>query len=125
MGATVKQVDDNAVTLNVHGQLRRIPKSNAYNVIPLNAQAGSSGNAQSGSPADKNITASGNPSTPQGMALAFQKEQMVREQMMSRERQAIAEKLTLDLAPGTFQTTISTGDGTNTVILSTGDSNNL
>jgi hypothetical protein len=41
LGAKVTQIDANAVTLEVHGQTRRIPKSSAYNLVPLNAQAGS------------------------------------------------------------------------------------
>ncbi|MCW3095232.1 MAG: hypothetical protein JWL77_850 [Chthonomonadaceae bacterium] len=121
MGAVVKQVDDNAITLNIHGHLRRIPKSNAYNVVPLNAQAGASGNMQSGSlgnarsgaSVDKSMTEGGNPGAPQGMALAFQKEQMAREQMMSQERQAITEKMAQDVSQGAFQTTISIGNDTN------------
>ncbi|MCW3053341.1 MAG: hypothetical protein JWN14_2511, partial [Chthonomonadales bacterium] len=41
MGAKIVRIDDSAVTLNVHGQMRRIPKSNVYNLVPLDAQAGS------------------------------------------------------------------------------------
>jgi len=41
MGAKIVRIEDNAITLNVHGQMRRIPKSNVYNLVPLDAQAGS------------------------------------------------------------------------------------
>jgi len=42
MGAKIVRIDDNAITLNVHGQMRRIPKSNVYNLVPLDFQAGAS-----------------------------------------------------------------------------------
>jgi hypothetical protein len=101
MGATVMQVDDNAVTLSVHGKMRRIPKSTAYNVVPLNAQAGASPDR-------------GNPNGSQATALAAQKEQ-----------QMAAESLARAFSEGNMQATISsTGDGGNTVIFSIGDPNN-
>ncbi len=48
-GATITQIENGNVTLQVNGQTRRIAKSDAYNLTPLNA----SSNAQPG----KNITA--------------------------------------------------------------------
>ena len=50
MGAKIVRIDDNAVTLNLHGQMRRIPKSSVYNLVPLDAQAGSTPNRSATDP---------------------------------------------------------------------------
>jgi len=50
MGAKIVRIDDNAVTLNLHGQMRRIPKSSVYNLVPLDAQAGSTPNRNASDP---------------------------------------------------------------------------
>ena len=131
MGATVKQIDDRMVTLNVHGQLRRIPKSTAYNVVPLNAQAGATGTAQSAfGKAQAGVTTerygieSGNPNAFQNLALAFQNDAQAGGEQMILGRQMIADKVSQDVSQGVFQATLSIGDGATSVIFSTADPNN-